>query len=75
MSAFPTAERLVITEIIIHPDYTLPSDNDIAVIKVSGTFNCGTDAILPACLPNKEVTAFLVQIIFHLFNNAEVHLR
>merc|ERR1719225_2277580 len=45
-------ERLVITEIINHPNYNDNTfDNDIAVIKVSGLFTCGTN-IYPACLPN-----------------------
>ena len=50
-------ERLTITEIINHPDYNDDTlDNDIAVIKVSGTFTCGQNAkINPACLPNTEV--------------------
>ena len=44
-------ERLTITEIINHPSYNDNTfDNDIAVIKVSGTFTCGTN-IYPACLP------------------------
>lgn len=50
-------ERLSITEIINHPDYDASTfDNDIAVIKVSGTFTCGQNTkILPACLPNTDV--------------------
>ena len=50
-------ERLDITEIINHPDYNdITFDNDIAVIKVSGTFTCGQNTkINPACLPNTEV--------------------
>jgi len=45
-------ERLTITEIINHPNYNDATfDNDIAVIKVNGTFTCGQN-IYPACLPN-----------------------
>ena len=56
-------ERLDITEIINHPDYyhDITLDNDIAVIKVNGTFTCGQNTkINPACLPNTEV-----KIIIH----------
>ena len=46
-------ERLTITEIINHPGYNDNTfDNDIAVIKVSGSFTCGSN-IVPACLPTK----------------------
>ena len=52
-------ERLAITEIILHPDFDYSSlENDIAVIKVSGSFNCSPDKIYPACLPNSEVGHF-----------------
>ena len=45
-------ESLSITEIIKHPYYNqVTNDNDIAVIKVSGTFNCRERTIYPACLP------------------------
>ena len=51
----PNEQRRTITEIIKHPNFnTAILDNDIAVIKVSGTFNCGTN-INPACLPNPNV--------------------
>ena len=60
----PNEQRLTITEIINHPNYnTATVDNDIAVIKVSGTFTCGTN-IFPACLPNKEVRAFVICTLF-----------
>ena len=48
-------QRRTITQIINHPNFnSATNDNDIAVIKVSGTFNCGTH-ISPACLPNPNV--------------------
>ena len=49
-------ESLTITEIINHPNY-VPSTNanDIAILKVSGSFNCVKDKIYPACLPNTNV--------------------
>eukprot|EP00092_Neocalanus_flemingeri_P108431 GFUD01139252.1.p1 GENE.GFUD01139252.1~~GFUD01139252.1.p1 ORF type:complete len:372 (+),score=70.15 GFUD01139252.1:131-1246(+) len=49
-------ERLTITEIINHPDYNpnVDESNDIAVIKVDGSFNCATGKIFPACLPDKS---------------------
>ena len=51
-------ERLTITEIIRHPDFSETdawANNDIAVIKVSGSFSCSPDKIYPACLPSSEV--------------------
>ena len=49
-------ERLSISQIINHPNFNPATfDNDIAVIKVRGTFNsCGTH-VSPACLPNPNV--------------------
>ena len=47
-------QRLTITQVINHPNYTF-LENDIAVIKVSGSFTCSKDKIYPACLPNSEV--------------------
>jgi len=48
-------ESLSITEIIKHPYYNqVTNDNDIAVIKVSGTFNCRERTIYPACLPTDD---------------------
>ena len=49
-------QRLTITQIINHPSYNdVTFDNDIAVIKVSGSFTCGT-RIAPACLPSSNVS-------------------
>ena len=53
-------QRLAITEIINHPDYSSflssgDGSNDIAVIKVDGNFACSTGKIWPACLPDKSV--------------------
>jgi len=48
-------ERLTITEIRNHPDYDDTTfNNDIAVIKVSGSFSCSPDKIWPTCLPSSE---------------------
>lgn len=52
-------QRLQITEIINHPDYSSlngggDSSNDIAVIKVNGNFACAGGKIWPACLPDKN---------------------
>ena len=58
-------ERLTITEIIKHPDVANVwyHENDIAVIKVDGSFSCSPDKIYPACLPNTEVSlTFLVSL-------------
>ena len=49
-------QRLSITQIINHPNYNVNTlENDVAVIKVSGSFTCSKDKIYPACLPNSEV--------------------
>jgi len=52
-------QRLPITQIINHPDYSSlnvggDSSNDIAVIKVEGNFACAGGKIWPACLPDKS---------------------
>ena len=57
-------ERLNITEIIMHPYYNLLTiENDIAVIKVDGSFSCFPDKIYPACLPNTEVSLILLILV------------
>ena len=52
-------KRLAITEIIVYPDFDYttvgPFDNNIAIIKVDGTFDCSPETIYPACLPSPEV--------------------
>ena len=54
---------LPISEIINHPDYNvIPEANDIAVIKVEGSFTCSQGKIYPACLPNKNVGFMQVNI-------------
>ena len=61
-------ERLTITEIINHPNYNDATyDNDIAVIKVSGSFTCGTN-IYPACLPTnvRSSKCCLRLFLFHV---------
>ena len=65
MDATDTNEQsLTITEIINHPQYVdATSANDIAILKVSGTFTCATDKIYPACLPSTNVS--VKQLIFY----------
>ena len=56
-------ERLTITEIINHPDYDdFTLHNDIAVIKVSGSFSCSEGKIWPACLPSSQVLLRYIEI-------------
>ena len=56
-------ERLTITEIVVHPDYNwITLENDIALLKVSGSFTCSEDKIWPACLPSSQV-----KTILHIF--------
>jgi len=46
-------QSLTITEIINHPSYVDSTySNDIAILKVSGTFTCAQGKIWPACLPS-----------------------
>ena len=60
-------QRLTITEIINHPEYIYPEhENDIALLKVDGTFSCCAGKIWPACLPDKNVGLF--RQISHLFS-------
>ena len=55
-------ESLAISEIINHPEYN-PStfENDVAILKVSGSFTCEQGKIWPACLPNEEVSLVLLK--------------
>ena len=56
-------ERLTITEIINHPDYNVfTKENDIAVIKVSGSFSCSEGKIWPACFPSSQVLLRYIEI-------------
>ena len=59
-------EILNIKEFIMHPNYYYDyytATNDIAVVKLEGSFNCSRDKIYPACLPNTEVSlTFLVSL-------------
>ena len=55
-------EALEVTEIINHPEYN-PStfENDVAILKVSGSFTCEQGKIWPACLPNEDVSLVLLK--------------
>ena len=69
-------ERLAVTEVINHPDYNdLNSQNDIAVLKVSGSFSCSPDKIYPACLPSSEVSPNIPPYIELRYRDAEIHLH
>ena len=55
--------RLAISEVINHPQYnSVTQENDIAVIKVSGTLTCEKKKIWPACLPNTNVSKCVTNI-------------
>jgi len=46
-------QSLTISEIINHPNYNNANFlNDVAILKVTGTFNCAQGKIYPACLPS-----------------------
>ena len=52
-------QTLTITQIINHPNVTRKSNiinNDIALLKVSGSLTCTPGKIMPACLPNTNVS-------------------
>ena len=50
-------QALPITQIIRHPNFDAISlQNDIAVVKVLGSFSCLQQKIYPACVPNEEVS-------------------
>ena len=45
-----------VIEILNHPEYNfLTNANDIAVLKVNGTFICDQTKIWPACIPSEKV--------------------
>ena len=52
-------QTLTITQIINHPNVTRRGNiinNDIALLKVSGSLTCTPGKIMPACLPNTNVS-------------------
>ena len=45
-----------VTEIVNHPSYEASTNkNDVAIIKVSGSFTCEQGKLWPACLPSTNV--------------------
>ena len=71
-------ERLVITEIVRHPDYNVAHNlgfDNIAVLKVDGSFSCSPDKIYPACLPSSEVSPNIPLYIELRYRDAEIHLH
>ena len=50
-------QSLVVSSVVNHPNYnTQTLENDIAVVKVTGSMTCEQGKIWPACLPNAAVT-------------------
>jgi len=46
-------QSLVVSSVVNHPSYNAATfENDIAVVKVTGTMTCAQGKIWPACLPN-----------------------
>ena len=49
-------QSLVVSSVVNHPSYNAATfENDIAVVKVTGTMTCAQGKIWPACLPNTVV--------------------
>ena len=69
LDTIDTNEKVLpITQIINHPNFDATSlVNDIAVVKVSGSFNCEQEKIYPVCVPSEEVSK--LQSIFHLIQS------
>ena len=57
LDATDTNEKsLVVSSVVNHPSYNAATfENDIAVIKVTGTMTCEQGKIWPACLPSAAV--------------------
>ena len=54
-------EALKVTEVINHPEYNwMTNANDIAILKVAGTFTCEQGKIWPACLPSEEAITWII---------------
>ena len=52
-------QRLTVKEVVVHPNYNDRTyENDIAVIKVSGKFDCKSRVLYPACLPDKASRSY-----------------
>ena len=51
---------LTVSSVVNHPGYVASTfENDIAVVKVSGSMTCTQGKIWPACLPNAAVNTSL----------------
>ena len=70
LSAVDTNEEaLNISEIINHPEYNpYTYENDIAVLKLNGSFNCSQGKIWPACLPNENVSIYTFYTALNTFS-------
>ena len=52
-----------VTEIVNHPSYEASTNkNDVAIIKVSGSFTCEQGKLWPACLPSTNVSRLRIII-------------
>ena len=62
-------QRLAISQIINHPNYNKNTqENDIALLKLTGSFTCSQNKIYPACLPSSEVRQTLLIYIEKILN-------
>ena len=57
LDATDTNEKsLVVSSVVNHPGYNAATfENDIAVVKVTGSMTCEQGKIWPACLPSAAV--------------------
>ena len=53
-------QRLRVDKVIAYPSFNKDTfENDIAVIKVQGSFNCVKTVLYPACLPDKQRLTYI----------------
>ena len=67
-------ETLFVDEIVNHPSYNpTTTENDIALVKVFGSFNCRPQKIWPACLPSTNVSTNRISaVVFAFFSFVEI---